>query len=66
MEEWKSGRLEEVLPRRHGGHKESTKMEQFDNSIIRQWKNGRCFTTEHGGHKVSTKMEQFENSIIRQ
>jgi len=36
MEEWKDGRLEEVLPRRHGGHKGSTKMKegrirQFDN-----------------------------------
>jgi len=28
MEGWKNGRLEEVLPRRHGGHKGSTKIEK--------------------------------------
>jgi len=28
IEDWKNGRLEEVLPRRHGGHKGSTKIEK--------------------------------------
>jgi len=38
MEEWKDGRMKDDLPRRHGGHKGSTKMEQFDNVIIRRCK----------------------------
>ncbi len=34
MEEWKDGRMEDVLPRRHRGHKGITKMEQFDDVIM--------------------------------
>ncbi len=54
MEGWKNGRMEDVLPRRHGGHKESTKMEQFDYVIIRlckEWKPGNPDSYRDRGKK---------------